>query len=354
VEEPRLGSTESNSLPGGFGSLQMLPDITTHYGLEPERIKATQEILDRYGVCVLTGFLTDAQSRKYAEEVVEWFLKRCTDGVTHDPDTWKTTKLPSNLHGALYQVLVGHAPRIWKLREKLYPLFVGLWDEEDLITSIDGATITPPIIRRSKGDWAHIDQTELEPDTVCYQGQVVLTDTTACFRCTPGSHLIHDRILEICGVEPNPSNWLKLSEDQQKQVQRLVQKLGGDWQIPIWAPRGSVILWRSNTIHSAQHCIRLPTEEQVLKDKLAGWMVKAYVCMRPRKLFTKRNLTTIRRAAQEGRITNHWGTKMFPKSGRFSKGKSVKVQKIMIDCKKLSYVSRMTPTMKRLVGLTKE
>jgi len=41
--------------------------------------------------------------------------------------------------------------------------------------------------------------------------------------------------------------------------------------------------------------------------------------MRPRSQYSKRNLTTIRNAVLNGRCTNHWGTRTFPKFTRYAK-----------------------------------
>ena len=47
------------------------------------------------------------------------------------------------------------------------------------------------------------------------QGQVVLTDTTAGFRCSPRSHLVFEDALRYLGVKPSgrPDDWAKLRDD---------------------------------------------------------------------------------------------------------------------------------------------
>jgi len=249
--------------------------------------------LEKYGVVVIKNYFKKPE--KYKKRLVKWLIN-LSDGLTENGSTWIPANMPYGPRRGMMQSLIGHCPTVWRLREKMYPLFCQLHNTEDLYTSIDGASIHPPIYGNKK-DWPHIDQTMEEP--WCIQGQAVLSSSTATFRCTPKSHLKLKEILEVCGKEENKSNWLKFNDEQVGQLKEMFKW----WQMPIYAPAGSVILWNSKTIHSAQR--NLEGDE--------SWRCVVYVCMRPQNQFTKRNLTTLKRSVRECRTTNHWGTRMFSK-----------------------------------------
>lgn len=172
---------------------------------------------------------------------------------------------------------------------------------------------------------------------MCYQSQFVTTDTTASFVATIGSHLEHASILKMCNITGNPSNWYKFTNDD---VTKLNEMFGINYQTPIYAKKGSIIFWDSRTIHSAKY----------QSDKDNSWRGVFYVSMRPVDQFGTRNLNTLTRAAVEGRTTNHWGTKMFPTSGRFVV-KNEKVLFLLKNLQTISYVHKMDPKLQKMVGL---
>ncbi len=323
--------------------------------------------LDAYGVVVLTGVLDAATSRRYTEAIVDWLCDK-SEGLTRDPSTWLGKRLPYGPRAGMMQSLISHCPTVWTLREVMYPLFSALWLTTDLLTSIDGATVYPPVpARKGAQDWPHVDQTLLEPKpgekvvfgktARCYQGQMVLTNTTASFRCSPKSHLFHAKLLALYGKEPDKSHWLRTKgEVELATIQGWLKACGGAWQIPIHAPAGSAVFWRSNLIHSAQRVERVPTDEEKRLDPWAGWRCAVYICQRPRAHFTKRNLTTLRNAATQGRTTIHWGTRLFPKkagAGRFSQNvkKVDTLEALTLAPEQVVNVEALTPLMKKLVGL---
>src|SRR5690606_5749422 len=135
--------------------------------------------------------------------------------LRYDPETdyesWIKDNMPHGPRWGMYQSAVGDMKIAWRLRERLYYYFHNLHYDTDtkqpLFTSIDGASIYPPkskylyrdeMVGRnstklydSSTDWAHIDTMG---DEKIYQGQIILTDTDAAFRCTPYSHKIHNKI----------------------------------------------------------------------------------------------------------------------------------------------------------------
>ncbi len=272
------------------------------------------EILKHHGVVVIKNYFSKSVCDNYMKCIVEWMISK-SDNLTMDYKTWIGKNLFNGPRVGMMQALISHCPVIWEIRKKMYPIFKLIWNSDDLITSIDGATIFPPKKIRKTNDWPHLDQTLIEPNCICYQGEVALTNTTAAFKCSPGSHKIHKKILQICNVKPNNTHWLKFNKLQIEKVKEEVIRNNGLWQIPVYCPAGSIILWKSTTIHSAQRITKIPKPIQT--DKWYGWRGVVYVCMRPKKHFSNKELLVIKNAAIKGRTTNHWATKIFPKNSRY-------------------------------------
>lgn len=251
-----------------------------------------RETLKEHGVCVLSEYIEPNRSDELRFETVDWLIS-ISEGLTRDPKTWKSERLPYGPKYGMYQTLVGHAPSFWKAKRDVYPVFSALWGTEELFCSVDGASVHPPYVRKTP-DWPHLDQTTEKKD--CYQGQLVLTETTAAFRCTPGSHLRHREIIDLYGITKG-TQWLRIKGEHESEI---TSWFGKDWQVPVYCKKGSLILWDSKTIHSAQRHQRREDD----------WRATLYICMRPAHHYTKRNITTLRRAATEGRCTNHWGSRL--------------------------------------------
>ena len=61
-------------------------------------------------------------------------------------------------------------------------------------------------------DWPHCDQTERDNIYKCVQGQVVLTNTQACFRASPSTHRYFVDVMEMCHFPDNDYNWAQFNE----------------------------------------------------------------------------------------------------------------------------------------------
>jgi hypothetical protein len=295
-----------------------------------EQISSILNKLDTYGLCVLPSVFNGEICDKYATDSINWLINLLPP-LTKDPKTWIFPNLPYGNKTGLHHSLVSHSPILWTLREKLYPLFCGLWNTNELITSLDGGTIFPPNKVENK-DWPHVDQTVPETKLHCFQAQVVLTDTTACFKCTPKSHLQHDMLSKKYKFDTK-NQWFKFTESQISEMKNMFE----NWQIPIYTPKGSIILWRSTTIHSAQYVIDPNIYKNLKNTKkwLDGWRCTYYICERPKSHFTDLELNEIRQAVINGRTSNHWGTKLFPKSDP-SENKDPRVNKILDNPKIVS------------------
>lgn len=307
---------------------KLIPNITTN------SVADLRAILDEYGVAILENYFEDKYADTVFNSMVKWMVE-LDIGLTLDTKTWKNSNLPMGPRYGMYQSIVSNAPVFWELREKFYPIFSELLGETELITSIDGASIFPTIHSpKGKPDWAHIDQT-ISSDFMCYQAQFVSSDTTASFVCTPGSHSEHKNLLKKFGISGS-GNWYKFTDDN---IVELRQIFGGTYQIPIIAPKGSVIFWDSRTIHSAKY--------PDIKEN--NWRSVFYISMRPKSSHSDESLATIQKAVREGLTTNHWGGKIFKPVDRFNQ-KNSKVKTLTANPQSLSIYRTLNPLQRKLCG----
>ena len=304
--------------------------------LKTDKVSELRDILDAYGVAILEDYFSD----DYADEIFygtkKWLIN-LNLGLTKDPKSWTIKSIPLGPRYGMYQSIVSHSPEFWRLREDMYKLFVIVLEEKKLLCSIDGASIYPPYHPRKIKDWPHLDQT-ISSEFMCYQSQFVSTNTTASFVATIGSHLKHEKILDICGATGDKSNWHKFTDEE---VIKLQKMFGKNYQTPIYAKKGSVIFWDSRTIHSAKY--HDPNDN-------SQWRGAFYVSMRPKNDYTKRGVNTLVKAVREGRTTNHWGIKTFPTGDRYHV-KNDQVLELLKNLESLSFVKEMTDAQKKLCGL---
>lgn len=304
-----------------------LKDIELPPGATSEEI---WQVLDEFGVCVLPSYFGN-QVNQWRTDLVNW-IKNLNTGLTDDPKTWDRDHMPLGPREGMMQSLVSNAPTMWEMRLAMNPLFSKILEvpQDELITSLDGSTILPPVAKQPD-DWPHVDQTRaydkmVDPNggVVCIQGQIVLNESDGGFRCSPKSHLLHKLVCST--AKSRNSDFHRQPKETQDEIKMELERIGGLWQVPILAPAGSVILWRSATIHSARPSSRNYTKEQNAKEKAAGidnpycnWRMTVYICQRPKYTFDKKNLIELQQAAENGRMTNHWATKVFNKKPSFSR-----------------------------------
>lgn len=340
---------------------------------DAERVNA---LLDQWGVCVITHHFARAQAHAWKDGVRRWLCAHSDGRLRPNKAVWKDERLPYGPRSGMFQSLVSNAPAMWEIREALHPLFTALHGNEQLLTSLDGASVYPVEERAAApDDWAHIDQTV--PGLRCVQGQVVLSDSLAAFRCTPTSHARHEEVLQLCGLSlevPDRGNWLKFNKKTLPPVQALFDR--GMWQMPVHAPAGAVILWRSSTIHSATPCMEpraaiAPLVAQWQEEARAeggggrqskfgarakspwdGWRCVVYVTERPAAEFSYAQVERLAQAARTGHMTNHWGTKIFSVPARQLNRKVPAVQHLLRHPEETRLPQEeMTPLQRRLAAL---
>lgn len=271
--------------------------------------------LKEFGYVVIEDVITKEEANSLANDAIQWILDRYPD-VTSEYKTWTPTNVPYiRANGVIQWGGLPHCPTAWRVRELMLPYYVDYLGTDDIITSLDGCTISPPRRVRPLSDWAHLDGVEYDIDVL--QGQMVLSDTNASFVCTSTSNKYHTEILNKYLPKDKPSGFLRFNDQQ---VEELKQMFGPNWQVPIIVPAGSIILWDSRTIHSS----RLQPQEDRIDgfynpDNIDGWRVVFYCCYRRRSEHTRKSITNHIKATTNGFGTNHSGERKFPKYGRFTK-----------------------------------
>lgn len=282
--------------------------------------------LRRNGVVIVSGVFSAEECTVLRAEIIECFKRLNPELLAHDPTTWNAKNLPPQVRSGLIQSVVCNLPPVWKVRanprvghvfESAYSDLRGT-PQREMFTSVDGINLRMPSDRtwhdqkRTK-DWAHVDQTRGKLFD-CIQGQAVLNDSSAGFVCSPGSHLVFEDVLKDAGVKPgDKSNWCKFKPEHYPRLQARVRTVGGQWQIPVHAPAGSMILWLSTLIHAAK-----------IQDRSDDRMrCVVYVCQRPQSecgatpAQRAKHAERLQRCIRENRATNHWGDRLFPKGSRY-------------------------------------
>ena len=297
---------------------------------DPDYKTKVIDIIREHGVVIINNVFSNEECDESMDELFESMSK--LSGNVIKRKNWKTEwnrqNLPPQTRIGLFQSLVGNFPQVWKLRSdpRMNKIFTEIYSDlrgkavTDFSVAIDGINIkspTAPYCTDKTADWAHLDMTQRDAKFSCVQGQIVLTNTSACFRCSPGSHEVYGQVLDKLGVSrTDKSNWCKFKKSDYTTVKKIVEDAGGQWQIPIRAPKGSVILWLSSLIHSAKAQdnpkSRIRTECPPIKDDFWDeWRGVVYCCYRP-KVEMPLCISRLQRCFRENRVTNHWSGRMFP------------------------------------------
>ncbi len=298
------------------------------------------KIFREYGTVVISDVWSQEECNDTCADLYAGLSKLSPPLDKSDVGTFNRDNVPAGPRLGMMQTLVGNMPCLWKVRTdtRVRDIFETLYSDlrgksvKDFYCSIDGMTVRPPVksFHTTDGypsDWAHLDQTFLrKPEDIfnCIQGQCVFSKSTACFRASTKSHNAFPAVLEALGIDgkKDNSNWAKFSNsrDNYEKIKDLVEgpDVQGSFQIPIYAPAGSMILWTSSTIHSAKTQnppVPDDTKDTVLeRGPFDDWRFVAYVCYRPQADCKDGHGNRLQRCIQENRMTNHWGTRMFPKS----------------------------------------
>ncbi|EGD75579.1 hypothetical protein PTSG_06648 [Salpingoeca rosetta] len=291
----------------------------------PELRQRLTDHIRSHGVVVVENVFTDAECNAAMDELAD-SLHALSPALTRKPKTWTRENLPAGPRQGMYHSLVAQFPVVWDIRsdDRVHNVFQhaysGLRGREitRFVTSCDGINVKPPTapFHDPEKDWAHVDQTH-DTDNIfkCIQGQVVLTNTTAAFRCSPTSHHYLQELLDLDGgCRSAVSDFHLFREDGCRAIAAYVRATGGAYQTCVHARKGSMILWLSSLVHSAKGQDKHAPIDR--SDPWSQWRGVVYVCHRPREDVDEQHVNTLETAFASNRVTNHWGSKVFPKRNR--------------------------------------
>ena len=305
-------------------------DFTVKFGAPNWESDVTHHLHD-LGVAVVLNVFSTSECAGHMNDLIDGHHKMCPELR----DNWVDANCPAGPRSGLFQSVSMHLPPVWKIRTdpRVRRVFEAAYHDlrdgrkiKDFVSSCDGINIRPPgppFYTDDAKDWAHLDQTTSATDPHspqnnpynCVQGQVVLSTSTACFRCSPGSVRAFPEISDVTRANYRRrgarSNWNLFKLHQYDPVRRLVLKAGGSWQIPIQVPRGAMILWLSSTVHSARLQTALPAPQPTPDDPYNGWRGVVYVCLRPQEDVDDTHMRRIADCVRYNRCSNHWGETVF-------------------------------------------
>lgn len=333
-------------------------EFTITYSEDADFGERVTKMLREWGVVVIEDVFDRKECRERVNDLLEGFRKISPDLGKG----WTKERLPPTPRAGLFQRVVGNLPPVWKVRsdKRMKSIFSSVYSQlrgyeiDDFVTSIDAVNLHPPIgpyapeLEEGKideKDWAHLDQTfrDCEKSSeLCVQGQVVLNDSSACFRCSPGSHRVFGDILDILGIDKGEKgNWCKFDSSSYPIIKSIIEDVGGQWQMPIRTKAGSVILWFSSTIHSAMH--QSEDVELDKSDPLSDLRAVVYVCYRPKYEVDDAHFKKLQTCFAENRLTNHWGSRMFKKQMRFSPALESGMQQFVDHPEKVYEIDGLKP-----------
>ena len=281
------------------------------YGARPYQatIETVREVVSELGFAVISCVLD-------AEECAT-MIAECWDFLEHitqewdvpldraNESTWKEMYKLYPSRGMLIQHWgSGHVQMSWTLRQKakIITVFRRIWGvdaSEDMVTSFDGFScgLPPEITRRGwHGKPAfHTDQSYLRPNFECIQSWVTAMDVRegdATLVVLEGSHKLHGAFKQKFGITAS-KDWFQLNAEQ---LQFYYDN--GCVKREVVCKAGDMATWDSRTIHYGKAPDKGRAE--------ANTRIVSYMCMKPRKMLTEKQLQKKRKAFEEARSTTHW------------------------------------------------
>jgi ectoine hydroxylase-related dioxygenase (phytanoyl-CoA dioxygenase family) len=193
---------------------------------------------------------------------------------------------------------------MWDARcePKVIDAFAKIHGTKELLVSFDGLNIMKAPEKGGSTfskSWFHTDQSPMN-GTYCVQGFINLKESgpeDGGLVIIKGSHRYHARLFQKFGKADYKDNWYKLNE---KEIKWLKSK--GLEVIKVCAPKGSLVLWDSRTIH----CNCPPSKNR----KKPRFRYVLYVSYMPRKLATPKDILKKQLAFKNLRMTTHWAHKV--------------------------------------------
>lgn len=264
--------------------------------------------LEEFGYCVIPQVLSTDETELLYQRVWHEFIEKAWPNCKMDDrSNWKETFPIHNTMG-IFAGPAGQTQVMWDLRQdpRIVEIFAKIWNTNDLIVSMDGLSLMcPPEVREGCIEpWPHVDQTILrrqddvahnnnppigfvsesllktQPYTI--QGQFVFEDSfdgDGGFYCIPKS--LH-RFTEFAPQLEIMHGQFGI-EFLEKFFANNTDESGNPYcKKHITAPRGSLILWDSRTVHWNQHAIKDRPYSDSPKVRMVG-----YLCYVPKARMTE-------------------------------------------------------------------
>ncbi len=291
--------------------------------------------LEEQGYCVIPQVLSTSEAERLYQRVWHEFIEKAWPNCRlDDRSNWKEA-FPMHNKMGIFAGPAGQTQVMWDIRQdsRIVDVFAQVWNTNELIVSMDGLSfMCPPEIREGYFEpWPHVDQAILrrqdgvshsnnppigfvsesllktEPYTI--QGQFLFEDSfggDGGFYCIPKSHL---RFTEFA-PELETINAIALPNDERRKashqfLQEFFDSRSDESGNPycmkqITAPRGSVILWDSRTIHWNQHASKDRPYSDNPKVRMVG-----YLCYVPKARMAEAGRILRKEAFEKGVATGH-------------------------------------------------
>lgn len=282
--------------------------------------------LEEEGYCIIRQVLSTSETEALYQRVWREFIEKAWPSCKMDDRSNWQEAFPMHNKVGIFAGPAGQTQVMWDLRQdpRIVDIFARLWNTQDLIVSMDGLSfMCPPEIREGYiAPWPHVDQSILrrqdnvahnnnppigfvsesllktEPFTI--QGQFLFEDSLDSdggFYCIPKSHL---RFPEFAPLIETLAT-LERPKFLDEFFRNNTDESGNPYQMKhITAPRGSVILWDSRTVHWNQHASKDRPYIDHPKVRMVG-----YLCYVPKARLSAEGRNLRKEAFEKGVATGH-------------------------------------------------
>lgn len=320
-----------------FGLLSLFPMLTNAQPLsdgiginsdaESSLIVSYLRDLEEQGYCVIPQVLSISEAELLYQRVWHEFIEKAWPKCKlDDRSNWKE-EFPIHDKYGIFKGPAGQIRVMWDLRQdpRIVDVFAQIWNTNDLVVSMDGISLMcPPEIRKGGFDpWPHVDQSipkeqdkseyknnpplgfvsesSLKTNPYNIQGQFLFEDSfdgDGGFYCIPKSHLRFNEFALQLKEEANIESWTYNNKFLMDFFSCAKDELGNTYSMKqITAPRGSLILWDSRTVHWNQY----PSENRSYSENPRVRAV-GYLLYLPKSRLTD-NARVLRKEAFEKGIT---------------------------------------------------
>ncbi len=291
--------------------------------------------LEEFGYCIIPQVLSIPETEVLYQRIWHEFIEKAWPNCRMEERGNWAEAFPMHNTVGIFAGPAGQIQVMWDLRQdpRIVNIFGNIWNTSDLIVSMDGISfMCPPEIREGRIDpWPHVDQgilrrednaahnnnppddfvseSSLKTQPYTIQGQFLFeesSDGDGGFYCIPKSHL---RFTEFAPQLETISAMEIPREERSKARKKFLKEFfesredesGNSYCMKhITAPRGSLILWDSRTVHWNQHA----TKDRPYSDRPKVRMV-GYVCYVPKSRLTNEGRILRKEAYTKGVATGH-------------------------------------------------